>query len=113
MGETAEDAIVREIREELGVTPRIVRPLWLNQGFFTEDVDDLRCHELCVYFLLDVPGPGLVEKGERFTLCEGPHTHDFKWLAFDRLKDEDFCPVFLKTGVRHLPGHFTIRTELE
>ena len=35
------------------------------------------------------------------------------WDAHARLKGEDFCPVFLKTGVRHLPGHFTIRTELE
>ena len=34
MGETAEHAILREIEEELNITPRIVRPLWLNQGFF-------------------------------------------------------------------------------
>ena len=29
----------REVQEELGVTPKITRPLWLNQAFFTEDVD--------------------------------------------------------------------------
>ncbi|MCI5772287.1 MAG: NUDIX domain-containing protein [Clostridiales bacterium] len=50
MGETAEQAVLREVREELGVTPEIVRPLWLNQAFFTEDVDQLRYHELCLYF---------------------------------------------------------------
>ena len=33
MGETAECAVIREVEEELGVTPKIVRPLWLNQGF--------------------------------------------------------------------------------
>ena len=38
MGETAEQAVVREVREELGVTAKISRPLWLNQAFFTEDV---------------------------------------------------------------------------
>ena len=54
MGETAEHAIVREMKEELGVTPHIIRPLWLNQGFFTEDVDQLNYHELCIYFLLDL-----------------------------------------------------------
>ena len=42
LGETAEMAVIREVQEELGVTPRIVRPLWLNQAFFTEDVDHLR-----------------------------------------------------------------------
>ena len=34
MGETAENAVIREIKEELGITPKVVRPLWLNQAFF-------------------------------------------------------------------------------
>lgn len=33
MGETAEQAVVREVQEELGVTPKITRPVWLNQAF--------------------------------------------------------------------------------
>lgn len=33
MGETAEKALVREVREELAATPEIIRPLWLNQAF--------------------------------------------------------------------------------
>ena len=39
MGETAEQAVIREVREELHVTLKITRPLWLNQAFFTEDFD--------------------------------------------------------------------------
>ena len=54
MGETAEQAVIREVQEELGITPKIIRALWLNQAFFTEDVDHLRYHELCIYFLMDV-----------------------------------------------------------
>ena len=38
MGERAEDAVLREVREELGIEARILRPLWLSQSFFTEDV---------------------------------------------------------------------------
>ena len=33
LGETAEEAVIREVQEELGITPKIVRPLWLNQAF--------------------------------------------------------------------------------
>ena len=113
MGETAECAIVREVEEELGIRPRIIRPLWLNQGFFTEDVDKLNYHELCIYFLLDVSDTGLLEKGEKFTLHERHHTHEFEWLDYERLKDEYFYPVFLKTEIANLPENFTLRTEFE
>lgn len=113
MGETAEHAVVREVEEELNITPRIVRPLWLNQAFFNEDVDKLNYHEICIYFLMDISNTDLLEKGERFTLHEGRHIHDFEWLAFDRLADEYFYPIFLKTSIFDLPQQFVIRTEYE
>lgn len=113
LGETAEDAVIREVQEELGVTPRIVRPLWLNQAFFTEDVDHLDYHELCIYFLMDVSGTDLLKRGEKFTAMEGQRVHRFEWLEFSRLKDEYFYPEFLKEDIFHLPDVFTIRTEIE
>lgn len=113
MGETAEHAVLREVREELNVTAKIVRPLWLNQAFFTEDVDKLRYHELCVYFLMDISDTGLPEGCQTFTLREGSHTHVFEWLAFDRLKDEYFYPTFLKQEIGRLPDTLTLRTEFE
>ncbi len=113
LGETAEQAVVREIVEELNVTPRIVRPLWLNQGFFREDVDGLRYHELCVYFLLDASDTELADRGDAFTLRERHHTHTFAWLPFERLRDEYFYPAFLKTEIFRLPETFTLRTEYE
>lgn len=96
MGETAEDAVVREVQEELAVTPEIIRPLWLNQAFFTEDVDGLHYHELCLYFLMDISHTDLLSKGEKFTLLERHHTHKFEWLPFERLEREYFYPLFLK-----------------
>lgn len=113
MQETAEGAVLREIAEELGIEARIVRPLWLSQSFFTEDVDGLNYHELCVYFLMDVSGTELMDRGERFRLFEGKHTHDFEWLELKRLEDEYFYPLFLKKEIFSLPEHFTIRTDIE
>ena len=113
LGETAQAAVLREIREELDVEPRVVRPLWLNQAFFTEDVDGLNYHELCVYFLLDAADTNLAARGDSFTRREGPHTHVFEWLPFGRLRDEYFYPIFLKEAIFDLPEVFTIREEYE
>ena len=113
MGETAENAVIREVQEELGITPKIVRPLWLNQAFFKEDVDNLNYHEICIYFLMDITDTELLKRDQKFTLKEGKHTHIFEWLEFERLKDEYFYPLFLKKDIFNLPDEFTIRTEIE
>ena len=113
LGETAENAVIREVREELGITAKIIRPLWLNQAFFTEDVDNLHYHELCIYFLMDIADTDLLSRGKIFTTKEGKRTHTFEWLEFDRLKDEYFYPTFLKKDIFNLPDKFTILTELE
>ena len=106
--EPAEIAIVRELREELNVEPKVLRPLWLNQGFFTEDVSGERFHEICLYFLMDVSHTDLLSKGEQFVLSENNQRHTFEWLRFDRLKDEYFYPVFLKEKILDLPETLTI-----
>ena len=113
LNETAEEAVLREVREELGIEAAIVRPLWLNQAFFNEDVDKLNYHELCIYFLMDVSKTDLLKRGDRFTLREREHTHDFEWLEFARLRGEYFYPVFLKEKIFELPETFTLIEERE
>lgn len=113
LGETAENAVIREIREELNIDAKIVRPLWLCQSFFKEDVDLLNYHELCIYYLVDISGTDLFSRGERFSLPEGRHRHTFEWLKYERLQDEYFYPIFLKEAIFELPKSFTIRTEYE
>lgn len=113
LGETAEEAVVREVKEELRITATIDRPLWLNQGFFKEDVDGLQYHEICIYFLMDISDTDLLSKGDKFFLPEGKHRHTFEWLQWERLEDEYFYPIFLKKEIFHLPDVFTIRAEYE
>ncbi len=113
MGERAEDAVLRELREELGIEAKIIRPLWLSQSFFNEDVDRTDFHELCLYFLADASGTDLLTRGDRFAGRERHHTHTFEWLPFERLRGEYFYPLFLKTEIFHLPEGLTLRTDRE
>ena len=88
---------------EKDIRPRLKENTWLNQSFFTEDVDKLHYHELCICFLLDVADTGLQKRGGKFTLHERQHMHVFEWLDVGRLKTE----------IYNLPESFTIRTEFE
>lgn len=111
--ETAEDAIVREMKEELGIDAEIVRPLWLNQSFFIESVSAERYHELCLFFLVDAPKTDLARRGERFTRVEGKHTHAFAWIPFEELEGRTLYPAFIKSEIFHLPRALTLRAEKE
>ena len=113
MGETAEQAIIRELKEELYVTAKIVRPLWLNQSFFNEDVEHIDYHELCIYFLVDVADTDLLHRGEKFELTEENKTLSFEWLPFESLKEQYFYPLFIKDEIFNLPKGFTLRVENE
>ncbi len=109
--ETAESAVLREIKEELDVDAEIIRPLWFNQSFFVEDVNKERYHEICLYFLMDISKTKLLEKGERFTLAEGNHKHFFEWLPFGKLKSEYIYPLFIKDKIFDMPQELTMVTE--
>ncbi len=109
--ETAEDALLREIREELGVDARLLRPLWVHQNFFTWQVSGERFHEWCLYFLVDVSGTGLPTAD--FIRREGRHTHAFTWLDVATLPERDLVPPFLREGAAHLPDSLTLLTRME
>ena len=111
--EAAENAIRRELREELNIEPNVLRPLWLNQGFFTEDVTGKRFHEICLYYLVDISGTGLLEKGDCFTMMESGKENFFQWIPLSRLDTEYLYPLFIKKRIHDLPEHLTVLTEYE
>ena len=111
--EPAEVAIAREVREELGIEPKSFRPLWLNQGFFTEDVTGVRFHELCMYYLVDISQTDLLSKGKQFTMIESGRPHYYEWIPLSRLENEYLYPLFIKKKIYDLPEHLTVLTEYE
>lgn len=101
--ETAEEAVLRELKEELDIDAAIIRPLWLNQGFFVEDVTKERYHELCLYFLIDISSTDLLNRGRQFTCVDGRLLLEHEWLPFDQLENTYLYPIFIKDAIQHLP----------
>lgn len=97
--ETVEEAIKREMKEELEIDVNNIRPLWFNQGFFTEDVSNEKFHEICIYFLIDYSNTDLLSRGNQFALTENNHKHVYEWLEFEQLQQEYFYPIFLKKAI--------------
>ena len=109
--EKAEDALVRELQEELGVQPKDLKPLWLVQNFYREDVNREQYHELGLYMLADVSGTEISEKEEFATQEEG-QVNTFRWVEFSRLEDMYLYPLFIKKAIFHLPENLEILTEI-
>ncbi|WP_367007474.1 NUDIX domain-containing protein [Streptococcus sp. ZY19097] len=109
-GELAEDAVLRELHEELEIEASVIRPLWLSQSFFNEETSQECFHELCFYFLIDISQSDLLSLGAKFRKWESHKWADYEWLTFEELERSTFYPEFLKKEIVNLPEHLTLRT---
>lgn len=104
-GETAERAIERELFEEFGEKPRVIRPLYVHQNFF--DMNGYYYHELCFFFLTEAPS----NICGRQTLRNLDGKSTFSWVDVDKLQSKAFFPTFLKQSVTDLPKQVEFVTE--
>ena len=101
--EQTEEAIKRELLEELTVDVRINRLLWINENFFVEDTLKEKFHEICFYYLLELTNDHLLKNGEAFVVNENGKIHQYIWTHFDNLSEIELYPLFLKEKIRQLP----------
>ena len=97
-GETAEEAVIREVFEETGVHCKAVRSTIICENFFSGDRLDERicdkfCHVLEFYYLMEAPD------GSAFTE-ETDTSEKLVWLPLDELDRYDVRPVMLKTKLK-------------
>lgn len=94
-GETAEEAVVREVLEETGVRLEIDRLGFLHENYFYGDAPTNRgklIYEISLYFYMKVPG-GFAPVSNSFT---EDHCEEFlKWVSPD--EHTTMYPAFFKT----------------
>jgi len=102
INETSEEAVVREVREELGVRLAVDRLAFVQERFF--QMGGQKYHEIVFFYLmqscaaLDIPDGSCTDH-------EGETLH---WLPLGRLNEFDLVPAFLRTasfsgtGIEHI-----------
>ena len=109
-GESFEDAVKREVREEVQIEPHIIRPLRVSENFF-ESINHPgeATHELCIYFLMETPKE-LLERGKSFITHEET-TDTFLWMERSELEDAYIMPPFLQTEAFDVNGGLELRID--
>lgn len=104
VGESAEEAVVREVFEETGVPYEVARLAFIHENFFEGNgpTSGLHCHELTFYFLMKPKGTQ--ELRSHSTTADGIQEH-MHWVPMEELGKHKAYPTFLaeKLGNLH-PG---------
>nr|WP_325304548.1 NUDIX domain-containing protein [uncultured Dysosmobacter sp.] len=108
IGETARDAVLREVFEETGVHYEIDRLAVIHENFFSESsgtLKGLNCHEICFYFLMKPRGTQAL----RSNSCSNGAREEMHWIPIKDLEKYRAFPSFIKeylctehSGIEHI-----------
>ncbi len=107
-GETAEEAVLREVFEETGVHYEIDHLAVIHENFFNESIgalNELNCHEISLYFLMKPRGTQELHSN---SMTQGVK-EKMRWIPICELDRYKAYPTFLKdyfgrehAGIEHI-----------
>jgi 8-oxo-dGTP pyrophosphatase MutT (NUDIX family) len=110
--EDSQTAILREMKEELGIEVKVERLMWVVENFFV--YDDTPFHEIAFYYLLHFPAESVYLQQESFPGVERDFNQagvdlqlEFRWFHLNELSDLELYPSFLRTDLTALPDRPT------
>lgn len=107
IGERAEEAILREVREETGEDFLIERPLCLIENFFNGDgaLDGFDCHTVELYYLMK---PIIKKEYNVISITTGGDREKMCWLPIEKLDEYDIRPTIAKKLLMEMPKEFKV-----
>ncbi|NVM34997.1 MAG: NUDIX hydrolase [Candidatus Lokiarchaeota archaeon] len=111
--EISKDALIREMKEEIGVEIKIIRPLYFVENFFNYMEKDY--HELSIFYLIKFPPDSkLIFENDTFHGKEhelGFENDDFygeeldlifKWVDIGEIETLRLYPLFLRKSLKNI-----------
>ena len=96
VGERTEEAVIREVKEELGVKAQAGQLAFVVENRFEQD--GVSYHNIEFHYLVDLleDAPLTMQEDEKRQPCE--------WIDLDKLEDFQLVPAFLKTALPDWDG---------
>ena len=103
--ERAKDVIIRELREEIGLTNvEVIRPLWFVEYFFKFDGVDQ--HQYIIGYLLDIDDNNEIINQDEINGIEEGKNIIYKWIDIKDIKDANIKPDYLKEKLLNIEENF-------
>lgn len=98
IGETTEQAVIREVYEETGEIYEIDKLTFIHENFFTDTVGR-KCHEIALYYLMKPKGVMTFEhcSVNMYGVKEKVH-----WLEIEEFSTYNAYPTFFATELKNI-----------
>ncbi|MDO5131931.1 MAG: NUDIX domain-containing protein [Eubacteriales bacterium] len=101
--ETTEEAVLREVKEETGISLRIDRFLFFQEQFFIGEVTGEQIHELGVYYLME-DSADLARLTCRSVTMRGV-PEELVWIPLEEIGRHYIVPESIAARLADLPPH--------
>ena len=106
-GETNEQTLIREFKEEIGVDIEVSDLKWVGEIFFPWG--EKPCHQICLYYIIKI-NEGNIAKDGVFMAQEQIEGRDFKiefhWVPIDKIAEIELYPINCKELLTKIDGDF-------
>lgn len=97
-GETSEQAVIREFKEEIAADIRPIRLLWIGENFFPWGEKD--CHQIGLYYLVALSDETCIPLDGIFYAQDEIERKacrlEFSWVELSQLKHIELYPIIAK-----------------
>ncbi len=98
-GETSEEAVVREVREEIGIELEIERLVYVNECFYRIGKNKMFAHEIALYYIMKDDD---ALDNITMTYVDGTYKNTLKWFDIADLNKQHIYPEFLQTELLNI-----------